>query len=194
MVSPSEAVFVRTSRDHTQLLDNVDTWRNKKVFAGILNAGSQKDSKIVRMQKSPRSDWKAVSNSVYAPRAFAISNKKFLSPATKDRCFVIEMVHPKKKERPKGFLREHHLILASLIKPLIMNWLNQNCRNVLACYENEDFPYLNPFTDRTSDICEPLAALLEVAYKDHPGTKNARNTFVRAVEITRGEKKQKIAS
>ena len=44
MVSPSEAVFVRTSSDHTQLLDNVDSWRNKEVVAGILNAGFQKGS------------------------------------------------------------------------------------------------------------------------------------------------------
>ena len=50
-----------------------------------------------------------------------------------------------------------------------------------------DFPYLQEFRDRTIDIGEPSAAILEAVYEYPPRLAEMRADFINAITITRDE-------
>lgn len=54
-------------------------------------------------------------------------------------------------------------------------------------YDQAKFPHLDTFSDRTIDIAEPLAAIVEVAYKGTSEAKQAQEDLVHAIASTRKE-------
>jgi hypothetical protein len=58
---------------------------------------------------------------------------------------------------------------------------------IIQCYYSFDFSYLQKLRDRTIDVAQPLAAILEVAYKDQPTLNAVRQELFEAVSITRNE-------
>jgi hypothetical protein len=78
---------------------------------------------------------------------------------------------------------------ASALKSKIQDWVKTNRENVRKRYsEHQDFAYLSGFRDRTEDISEPLAVLLELMYGDDKvELDRARSSFRAAVAATRFE-------
>jgi hypothetical protein len=73
----------------------------------------------------------------------------------------------------------------------IKGWVERNkSRVALRC--REPFPYLDRFGDRTVDICEPLAAVLEVAFQDTTELDQARFDLIDAITTTRKEQTESI--
>jgi hypothetical protein len=58
-VSPTEATLFRTADGHTQLLDEVDSWKNKDDLRSVLNAGYKKGGNVTRFDKDAKSGLKA---------------------------------------------------------------------------------------------------------------------------------------
>ena len=67
----------------------------------------------------------------------------------------------------------------------IEQWVKSHGDEVAALYEGTEFPYLDDFLDRTIDVAQPLAAVLEVAYKDHPQLDEIRIDVIEAIGATR---------
>ena len=67
--SPSEAVLFRTARGRTQLLDEVDSWKNPDDLRSVLNAGYKKRGFVTRCDKDNK--MQPTSFVVFAPRALA---------------------------------------------------------------------------------------------------------------------------
>ena len=68
LVSPTEAVLFRTADGQTQLLDEVDAWRNKDELRSVLNAGFRFGGSVARMHEEG-SDFNVRRFSVFGPRA-----------------------------------------------------------------------------------------------------------------------------
>jgi hypothetical protein len=60
---------------------------------------------------------------------------------------------------------------------------------LVEIYERDDeFEYLQPFRDRTIDVAQPLAAIVEVVWKDSPDLEQSRIELIKAISITRKDK------
>jgi hypothetical protein len=155
LASPTEAVLFRTAKDHTQLLDEADTWMNMQSIKGVLNAGSKHGGIVSRMDKLPSSGYKAADHQVFAPRAIAGIGVHILAPATRSRTFEIEMIRQRKEERRERFRAREVASAATQLVATIKEWVERNkSRIALRCWE--PFPYLDRFGDRTVDICGKL--------------------------------------
>jgi hypothetical protein len=186
LISPSEAVLFRTASDHTQLLDEVDGWTNREELRGVLNAGFHAGARVVRMVEG-RNDFKPVEHEVYAPRVLAGIGKTIFTAATLDRTFALEMVRQTRKERRKRFrLREVGSQIAGL-KRAINAWVKDNRQAIISSYARSEFPYLDHFRDRTIDVSQPLAAILEAAFSNHSMLEHARESLVDAVALSRND-------
>jgi hypothetical protein len=186
LVSPTEAVMFRMAHGHTHLLDEVDSWRDKDELKSVLNAGYKKSGVVVRCDKNSKG-FKPTAFRVFAPRALAGIGLSILPETTLDRTFAISMVRQKqieKRERFRPRVMNHE---AAILKAKIENWVKANSGSFATCYQKGDFSYLNKFSDRTIDISEPLAAILEVVYSGTAGSGQARDTLVRAIASTRKE-------
>ena len=184
LISPSEPVLFRTAHGHTQLLDEVDGWTNKEFLRSVLNAGFHRGAAVKRMQEDNGS-YDVGSFNVFAPRALAGIGNRILDATTRDRTFVIEMVRQTRDERREKFRARTVGTEAKLITTEVSTWVGENRHRVAELYERADFPYLQEFRDRTIDITEPLAAILEVAYAKRPGLDSARRELVEAIGLTR---------
>ena len=186
-VSPTEAVIFRTAEDQTQLFDEVDSWKNGESLRDVLNAGYKKGGVVTRCDRSKAGAYKPISFKVFAPRALAGIGMSTLPSTTLDRTFALSMVRQKKSEKRERFRERTKGSEARELKKRIEDWSQKNERTVADCYEKRKFTYLEFFGDRTIDIAEPLAAIVEVAYSGHPREQQARETLVHAIASARKE-------
>jgi hypothetical protein len=78
---------------------------------------------------------------------------------------------------------------ADTLKERVEKWTGEHGESIQAAYDSKPtFDYLEQFADRTIDICEPLAVILEEAYKGDPRLATARAAFAEAIALTREEK------
>lgn len=183
-ITPSDAVLFRTARGQTQLLDEVDGWPNRETLRSLLNAGFQRGATVQRLQEGSVG-YEACSFPVFAPRALAGIGNRILDATTRDRTFMIEMVRQTRDERREKLRVRTAGPEAEQVTNGIAKWVDENRHRVVKLYERADFPYLQEFRDRTIDVTEPLAAILEAAYAKGPGLEQARGDFLEAVALTR---------
>jgi Protein of unknown function (DUF3631) len=191
IASPTEAVLFRTAKGRTQLLDEADTWMSMQLIKGVLNAGSKRGGMVARMDKLANGRYKVADHEVFAPRAIAGIGAHILPPATRSRTFEIEMIRQRKEERRERFRSREVELAAAQLVATIKEWVGRN-RAEVALRVSQPFPYLDRFGDRTIDICEPLAAVLEVAYRDTAELDQARLDLIDAIATTRKEQAESI--
>jgi hypothetical protein len=184
-VSPSEAVLFRTAENHTQLLDEVDSWKNNEHLREVLNAGYRKGGAVTRCDKT-RNGFEPKPYPVYAPRALAGIGLRILDSTTLDRTFAIEMARQRKSEKRERLLPRVVRREVEGIKKTIQKWVDQNRDNVAEMYAQGKFPDLEPFSDRTIEITEPLAAILDVACEGAELSR-CRGLLLQAIALTRRE-------
>ena len=187
LYDPTEAILFRTADGATQLLDEVDSWTNGEYLRGILNAGFHRGGAVPRNEQQRSGKWKPVSFPVYAPRAMAGIGLSILHGTTKDRTFIIPMVKQMRTERREKFRMRRVKSGADQIKAAIQIWVNQSRGCIAGLYDSTEksFPHLDHLRDRTIDIVEPLAAILEVAYAQTPELEARRMELLEAVSVTR---------
>lgn len=185
-VSPTPATLYRTATGRTQLFDEIDTWVNHEALRSVLNAGFQKGAKVVRMDQDPTSGLKAREFSVFGPKVLSGIGFNRLTRATRDRTFAIAMVRQREGEKRERFRLCSVRPYADILKQRIASWAAQHRPAVLRTYIEANFPHLEQFSDRTIDIAEPLAAIVEVAIEGH-ALSDAQATLVHAVRETRNE-------
>jgi hypothetical protein len=185
LVSPSEAVLFRSACNSTQLLDEIDAYQNRDHVRAVLNAGFRKGAVVARCANEEHS-YEVQQFPVYAPRALAGIGLNVLDQTTLDRAFRIEMVRQKSEERREPFrLRRLRPDLDSL-KAEITQWAERHRASIAKRYD-AGFPYLEQFRDRTIDITEPLAAIVEVAFADDPSYQMVVGDLLSATAMTRDE-------
>jgi hypothetical protein len=186
-VSISEAVLFRTAYGGTQLMDEIDSQTNREVLRSVLNAGFRKGNRVRRTCRNLEgASYDIEEFPVYAPRALAGIGRGILDRTTLDRTFVLEMVPRKREERGEKFRLRIIRPEAEALKGKITDWVEKHKKEVIERYErDEEFQNLEPFRERTIDVAQPLAAILEVACKDSPDIGQERSDFVEAVSITR---------
>lgn len=193
-VSPTEAVLFRTAEGTTQLLDEADGWQNGEMLRSVLNAGWRRGGTVSRCASPEKGgDYQAKKWPVFGPRAIAGIGTRILSDTTKDRTFLIKMVRQTREERREKFrLRKLRPEVEALRKD-IKEWAKQHGQEISECYDRL-FPYLEAFRDRTIDVTEPLAAILEVAYKDNEERlEEIRVTLIEAIASTRKDQESLTA-
>jgi len=183
--SPTESVLFRTADNSTQLLDEVDSMNNRDDLRSLLNAGFRNGNTVPRMRDTTKGKYEVEKFLVFAPRALAGIGTSILNGTTRDRSFMIQMVRQRKDERRESFRRRRLETEAKALKDQIRDWVKQYKEQIKSVYDRSDFPYLEDFQDRTIDVTEPLAAILEVTYKDHPLAKEANRDLIHAVAIAR---------
>jgi Protein of unknown function (DUF3631) len=186
-LSPTEAVMFRTAAGQTHLLDEVDSWQDKENLRSVLNAGYQKGAKVTRCEKNPKGSFAPQSYTVYAPRALAGIGLSILPPATLDRTFAIPMVRQTKKEKRERLRETTIRESAKALKARIDRCAKLKKKEIAELYVRGDFPYLDCFSDRTMDISEPLAAVIEILCQAHPEMERIRHDLVSAIARTRKE-------
>jgi uncharacterized protein DUF3631 len=193
--SPTEAILFRTADESTQLLDEVDTWTNRDFLRGILNAGFHRGGVVRRMDEPNGGGWKPVTFNVYGPRAMAGIGLGILHGTTKDRTFIIPMVRQTQAERREKFRSRKVKPEADQLRAEIEQWVKQNCERVAKLYDNAEasFPYLSHLRDRTLDIMEPIAAILEIVYAKMPELEARRMELLEAVSVTRKDGEESLA-
>jgi len=185
-ISPTPAILFRTANGKTQLLDEIDTWMNHEELRSVLNAGFQKGAKVSRMEKDSEFGLEAREYSVYGPKALAGIGLNRLTRATRDRTFAIAMVRQTKAEKRERLRRRLVKPGADALKKKIEEWARKNRDLVIRIYNEARFPYLSQFGDRTMDIADPLAAIVEAASEGEAGLQ-ARAKLVVAIRETRNE-------
>jgi hypothetical protein len=185
LCSPTQAVLFRTADGGTQLLDEVDSWTNEEALRAILNVGFHRNGKVKRMEKCEDGPYEPRSFSVYAPRAMAGIGLNILSATTRDRTFIIPMVKQTRAERREKFRLRNVGPEAAALKQEIASWVEQNSARVIDLYDRADFFYLCHLRDRTIDIVEPLAAILEAEFRETPELDARRIVLLEAVGLTR---------
>jgi len=190
ITSPTEAVVFRTAHDATQLVDELDSLVNIDYLRSVLNSGFQKGNKVIRMVQI-KNRYVPKEFPIFAPRALAGINKRILTQTTLDRTFAIEMVRQTKKEKREKFRsRKLKSEVEKLTNQIELFWIF-NEDKAAQLYDG-DIPYLEKFRDRTIDIAEPLAAILEAAYHGHPRLEEARQNLIEAISITRNDQLKEI--
>jgi hypothetical protein len=185
LVSPTEAVLFHSAQNLTQLLDEVDSWTNRDQLKSVLNSAYRKGGTVPRMLKNKKGNYDEIKYyPVYTAIAMAGIGTKILDPTTRDRTFMIGMVRQKRGER-RAKLNKRTRQGALPLQQRVLGWVRDCAQEVAEVYEADEFPYLDDFGDRTIDISESLAAVLEVAYKDHPRADEVREEFLEAISICR---------
>jgi len=186
LVSPTEAVLFRTAKNGTQLLDEVDSWGNKDALKSVLNAGFRSGGSVLRMREK-KGDYEPVKFPVYGPRALAGIGTGILDVTTRDRTFMLEMVRQTKDERREQLRMRKTKPEADGLKDRILKWTNDNKEEIEKVYDQFGFPYLADSRDRTIDIAQPIATVIEVAYS--VGLETARSRLMEAIALTRKEER-----
>jgi len=195
LYQPTEAVLFRTANGKTQLLDEIDTWPNGDFLRGVLNAGFHRSGTVVRNERRQDNKWEPVAFPVYAPRAMAGIGSGILHGTTRDRTFILEMVKQTREERREKFRARKAKPEADQLKGEAEAWVRQNRTCIVTLYDDAEkaFPYLTHLRDRTIDITEPLAAILEVAYDGAPDLADRRLELLEAVALTRKDGEEESA-
>ncbi len=186
VVSPTPAILYRAADNNTFLLDEVDGWNERDDLREVLNAGFQKGRNVVRCGGKDEG-YTPRSFNVYAPRALAGIGTDIIDRVTRDRTFMIRMVRQKHTERRERFQPRKIKPELDALRKGIGDWVKRNRSAVRDWYENSEMPYLQDFQDRTIDVSQSLAAILEVAYRQSEGIRATRARFAKAVGMTRGE-------
>jgi hypothetical protein len=175
-------------------LDESDGWPDIPGLRNILNAGFQRNGHITRCEMNSLNAFVPKTVPVYCPRAIAGIGENILSDTTRDRTFFVEMVrqkHDERRERMRGRLVEPQ---AALLKTKIQQWTMERREEVVAFYDglkDATLAYLEPFRDRTIDVSESLAVVLEIAYRDRPEElEQARLELCEAIASAREETNQ----
>lgn len=185
-VSPTEAVLFRTAEGTTQLLDEGDGWQDGgEGIRSVLNAGNRRGGTVTRLRGENRT-YRPETFPVFAPRAIAGLNlTRSLNRTILDRSYTIQMVpRPIEKKLEKFRLRKLSVEIETLQKE-IASWVEEHKAELGRAYDKGDFPYLEDFRDRTQDVSEPLAAILEVALKGRQELEDARLSLMDAICLTR---------
>ncbi len=195
LYKPTDAILFRTADGMTQLLDEVDTWTNGDHLRGILNAGNHRGGVVKRNEQQKNGRWEPVSFPVYAPRAMAGIGLGILHGTTRDRTFIISMVKQRPEERREKFRSRKLKPEADQLRAEIEAWVKQNHERTVELYDRAEtaFPYLAHLRDRTIDIVEPLAAILEVACDGTPELEARRMELLEAVSLTRKDGEESVA-
>jgi Protein of unknown function (DUF3631) len=191
-ISPTPAILFRTANGKTQLLDEIDTWMNHEELRSVLNGGFQRGARVSRMDKDPKSGFKTQEFPVYGPKALAGIGFNKLTRATRDRTFALAMVRQKKAERRERFRLRLVQGDAEALQTRIGEWVAQKHNSVVRIYHEANFPYLEQFSDRTMDIADPLAAIVEAAFEGNSRVA-AQNKLVQAIRETRNEQQSQTA-
>lgn len=185
-IAPTPATMFRTADGKTQLLDEIDTWMNHEELRSVLNAGFQKGAKVSRVERNADTGFKAHEYSVYGPKALAGIGLNKLTRATRDRTFALSMVRQTKAEKRTRLRRRLVAPEANALKKRLEEWARKNRDSVVRIYHDANFPYLNQFGDRTMDIADPLAAVVEVAFEED-SRPAAQEKLAEAIRTTRNE-------
>jgi hypothetical protein len=187
LIKPTDAIIFRTADGATQLFDEVDTWTNGDFLRGILNAGYHRGGIVQRCEPDEKGKWKMIPFPVYAPRAMAGIGLKILNGTTRDRTFIISMARRAHAERGEKFRLRRVKRGAEEMKAEIEAWVNTYRTLTIPVYDDAEaaLPYLCHLRERTIDIVEPLAAILEVAYAKTPDLEARRKELLEAVNLTR---------
>jgi hypothetical protein len=192
--NPSDAILFRTADGKTQLLDEVDTWMNGDFLRGVLNAGFHRGGVVLRNEQQDGGKWNPVSFPVYAPRVMAGIGLKILSDTTRDRTFMIPMLRQSHEERRERFRSRKVKPEAETLKAAIEAWVKANRSRVVELYNAEKrFSFIDHLRDRTIDIVEPLAAILDASYRS-PELCARRKELLEAVSLTRKDGEEFLAS
>jgi hypothetical protein len=187
LTMPTEAVLFRTAHNATQILDELDEHLRLPYLTSILNAGFAKSGRVPRTGEPDKNGQRKIEYfPVYAPRALA-SVGIVLKATTLDRCFSIRML---RQRRMKRFLEQVVKRIGEQFRKDIAAFWQLHKNEVEERYRKGDFKYLDRFEDRTKDVTEPLAAILEYAYcglNDPHLMEKIRGEFVEAIAITRNE-------
>jgi hypothetical protein len=189
LVSPSQAILFRVV-GHTQLLDEVDSWTNAEDLRGILNACFKKGGSVPRVDKRGDNGFEPRFFKAYCPRALAGIGSHILTSATRDRTFMLRMERRTDDEVTERFRSSKAKEETLPIRAEIEAWARENREAVQKLYDEEEFAYLESFSDRTIDIASPLAAITEVMFKGSPQLEMVRRALADALEETRGEVQQ----
>lgn len=186
--SPTEAVLFRTAHGRTLLLDEADGWQNLSQLRSVLNSGFQRNGKVSRMEKDATGTFKSVDFPVFGPKAIAGIGSKILGGTLSDRVYSIELVRQTSSEQREKLRASRIAPEAAELRTKIQKWVDENPQTIRELYSKQkDFSYLSGFRDRTEDISEPLAVILEVTYKDSGELEKAQESFRSAVAATRFE-------
>lgn len=190
LTSITEAILFRTAYGRTQLLDEVDSLTNMKSLRSVLNSGFSRKGKAMRSDKIGSGPWEVKEFPVYGPRALSGIGADILEKTTRDRAFMIEMFPQKVEERREQFLTVEPELSTEItaLKGVIVVWADRMKSRVSELYRKMNFPYLKNFRDRTMDISNSLAAIMEAAYEGRTGLVQARKDLIKAITITRKEK------
>jgi hypothetical protein len=185
--SPTEAVLFRSAHGHTQILDEADTYLPRLEAArGILNAGFYCQGNVQRTNKDAQGKYTLEEFPVFAARVIAGIGSHILPITTRDRAFSIEMTRQIKSEKRERFrVRTLKPDVEAIVRS-IEEWVKSRKERVAARYART-FPHLERFQDRTIDISEPVAAILEVAYADDPDLPAIRLEFIHSIALVRSE-------
>lgn len=187
LIKPTDAILFRTANGVTQILDEVDTWTNGDFLRGVLNAGFRRGGVVKRNERTADGKkWEPVDFLVYAPRIMAGIGTGILPATTKDRTFILAMSKQTREERREKFRARRVKADVDALRSSIASWVSANCSEVVARYDDAEraFPYLAHLRDRTMDIAEPLAAILETSYKGAE-LNERRIEFLEALSVTR---------
>lgn len=182
LVSPTESVLFRME-DKTQFMDEIDTWTNKEDLKGVLNAGFRRGGIVPRMEQAFGS-YVLKEYHVFNPRVMAGIGVKVLDQTTLDRTFAIGMRRQTATEKREPFRVRKISKEIEQLKTEILNWAQEHRSEVTDIYDGE-FEYMEEFKDRTIDILQPLAAIMEVMYRGHQGLWEARVRLMHAIGTTR---------
>jgi hypothetical protein len=187
--SPTAATIFRTADSHTQFFDEVDTWTDREFLRGILNAGFKKGGVVTRNErKGGQNEYVPKSFPVYCPRAMAGIGTQILHKTTRSRTFLVGMVRQTADEHCERFRPQNVVPESEKLRAEIAAWVKQHERAVVELYNRTGdgaFPYLTGLRDRTVDIAEPLAAILEVAYANTNEVEREREELLEAISVTR---------
>jgi len=117
---------------------------------------------------------------------------EILHKTTLSRTFLVGMVRQKADEHCERFRPQNVVPEGAKLKAEIAAWVKQHERAVVELYNRTGdgaFPYLTGLRDRTTDVVEPLAAILEVAYADTNEAESKREELLEAISVTREDGK-----
>jgi Protein of unknown function (DUF3631) len=186
--SPTEAVIFRSAHGHTQIFDEADTYLPRLETArGILNAGYYRQGKVQRIDKDEKGKQTLQEFPVFGARVIAGIGCHILPATTRDRVFSIEMTRQIRSEKRERFRVRTLKPEVDVLVKSIEEWVKNHKEGIAARYART-IPYLDKFQDRTIDISEPVAAVLEVAYAVDPTLPDIRLEFIHSIALVRSER------
>jgi len=191
-ISPTEANLFRTADGYTQLFDEVDAWSNRELLRSVLNAGFKKGGVVTRSEKGEKGNFIPKKFSVYAPRALAGIGMNILHRTTLDRTFAIAMVRQKSSEKRERLRLRDVGEEVAMLRKSIAEWVEKNRIAINARYR-KPFEYFEKFRDRTIDIAEPAASIVEIAFRGSSELECKRGELLEAIRMTRSEQRSETS-